>query len=77
MLPAITHTVLSIHTYLRSSSQKEFYLEGSKFGDMMCFSCHKEKERFTERITVKATNFRNGELNLHFIHTQGKKEEHV
>ncbi len=58
---------------LKKFFTKEFYLEGAQFGDMMCFSCHKEKERFKERITVKATNFRNGELNLHFIHTQGKK----
>ena len=58
---------------LKNFFPTEFYLEGLKVGEIMCFNCHKEKERFTERKTTKATKFRNGDENLHWIHTQGKK----
>ena len=53
----------------------EFYLPGLKIGEVMCFSCHKEKERFTmkEVFSDKITKFRNGTENLHWRHTQGEK----
>ena len=53
----------------------EFYLEGMKLRDIMCFNCHKEKERFTLRNVTsdKITKFRNGKENLHYLHTQGTK----
>ncbi len=34
-----------------------------------CFSCHEHKEQLvTERRTETGTNFRNGNLNLHYVH---------
>ncbi|WP_456382451.1 cytochrome c3 family protein [Persephonella sp.] len=53
----------------------EFYLEGMKLRDLICFECHKEKERFTMREVTsdKITKFRNGKENLHYVHTQGTK----
>ncbi len=38
----------------------------------LCFKCH-EKELITEKTTLTATNFRDGELNLHFIHVNENK----
>lgn len=45
----------------------EFYTSYSdgKYG--LCFGCH-DSSAFTERFTKKATNFRDGDRNLHFLH---------
>jgi predicted CXXCH cytochrome family protein len=45
----------------------EFYSGYSDGKYALCFSCH-DSAAFTERRTVSATNFRNGDLNLHFVH---------
>lgn len=38
----------------------------------LCFQCHKE-ELFKDEITTTATNFRNGDKNLHSVHVNGEK----
>jgi predicted CXXCH cytochrome family protein len=38
----------------------------------LCFRCHDEK-LMTEKTTNTATNFRDGEVNLHFVHINGEK----
>jgi predicted CXXCH cytochrome family protein len=45
----------------------EFYTSYSdgKYG--LCITCH-DKSAFTERFTRKATRFRDGDKNLHFVH---------
>ncbi|NPB06458.1 MAG: hypothetical protein GXO03_02515 [Aquificae bacterium] len=50
-----------------------FYVRGLAFKDLICFNCHKERERFTQKYTTTATKFRNGNLNLHWVHVQGRK----
>ncbi|MCF8378925.1 MAG: cytochrome c3 family protein [Bacteroidales bacterium] len=38
----------------------------------LCFKCH-DSQLMTEEITTSATNFRNGEKNMHFLHINGDK----
>ena len=38
----------------------------------LCFECHKQDLVLDERTTV-LTNFRNGDLNLHYLHVHRKK----
>lgn len=45
----------------------DFYTAYSDGKYALCFSCH-EKSAFQEPRTDKATNFRNGNKNLHFVH---------
>ena len=45
----------------------DFYTSYSEGKYALCFSCH-DKAAFAERITTASTGFRNGELNLHFVH---------
>lgn len=49
-----------------------FNLNFSKADFQLCFSCH-TPEMFTAKKTTTATNFRNGDLNLHAVHVgQGR-----
>jgi predicted CXXCH cytochrome family protein len=41
-------------------------------GKYMCLNCHKVAA-FTEPRTTTATAFRNGDLNLHYRHVNGRK----
>ena len=45
----------------------DFYTSYSDGKYALCFSCH-NKSAFTERFTQKATAFRDGERNLHYVH---------
>ena len=45
----------------------DFYTSYSDGKYALCFSCH-DRTAFTERLTVTATNFRDGDRNLHFVH---------
>ena len=38
----------------------------------LCFMCH-ESDMLTEEYTTIATNFRNGNLNLHYLHIKGNR----
>ncbi|NPB08462.1 MAG: hypothetical protein GXN96_05990 [Aquificae bacterium] len=58
---------------LKGFFPEQFYLKGLAMRDLICFECHKERERFTEKYTYTATKFRNGNLNLHWVHVQGRK----
>lgn len=50
---------------------KEFYNNYTEGLYDMCFNCHNEAAMKT-RITDKDTNFRNGNINLHYLHVQVK-----
>ncbi len=50
---------------------KEFYNNYSEGLYDMCFNCHNESAMKT-RVTDKDTNFRNGNINLHYLHVQVK-----
>lgn len=45
----------------------DFYTAYSDGKYALCFGCH-SSAAFTERLTKKATNFRDGERNLHYLH---------
>jgi predicted CXXCH cytochrome family protein len=50
----------------------EFYFSYKIEYYAMCFGCH-NKEVATEEFTETLTDFRNGELNLHFMHVNREK----
>jgi predicted CXXCH cytochrome family protein len=45
----------------------EFYTSFSEGRYALCYSCH-DKTAFTDRLTITATGFRDGDKNLHFLH---------
>ena len=45
----------------------DFYASYSEGKYALCFSCH-DKTAFNERLTTKATGFRSGNRNLHYLH---------
>lgn len=47
----------------------EFYAPYDARSYALCFSCHREKAFSTARTTT-LTSFRNGDLNLHYVHLQ-------
>ncbi len=49
----------------------EFYASYADNRYALCFTCH-SSAAFTEQSTRKATNFRDGERNLHFLHVNKK-----
>jgi predicted CXXCH cytochrome family protein len=51
---------------------REGYTRYSDRKFALCFKCH-ESEAFTLRQTTGATNFRNGDRNLHFVHVNRAK----
>jgi len=55
---------------LRKSFTKNFYGDFDK-KDFFCFECHKN-DKIKERITTK-TGFRDGDVNLHFVHVSDRK----
>jgi predicted CXXCH cytochrome family protein len=50
----------------------EFYAPYSKENYALCFGCHEEDVAETER-TTELTDFRNGNLNLHYLHVNKDK----
>lgn len=48
------------------------YAESNKKDYALCFSCHKSELMELEKGST-ATNFRNGDQNLHFLHIKGKR----
>jgi len=50
---------------------KEFYNDYKPDMYKLCFNCHNENA-MTDKFTDKSTNFRNGNINLHFLHVQIK-----
>jgi predicted CXXCH cytochrome family protein len=46
---------------------REFYQAPDPQAYSLCFSCHKP-ELAADKISTTATNFRNGDLNLHYVH---------
>lgn len=57
---------------LRLSFPYKFYTSYEKGKYDLCFLCHKETIVTSEK-TNTATNFRNGEVNLHWLHVNQKK----
>ena len=57
---------------LRMSFPLKFYASYKKGEYNLCFNCHKEALVTTEK-TVRVTNFRNGDTNLHMLHVNQKK----
>jgi predicted CXXCH cytochrome family protein len=51
---------------------QDFYVNATKDTFALCFTCH-NSQLMTEQNTSEATNFRDGNKNLHFIHLNGKK----
>jgi len=48
------------------------YASGTTENYELCFTCH-DSESLTQETTKYATNFRNGEKNLHFLHVNKEK----
>jgi predicted CXXCH cytochrome family protein len=51
----------------------EFYAPFAEEHYALCFSCH-EKDLVHDRRTTTLTDFRNGDLNLHFVHVNREKK---
>ncbi len=49
-----------------------FYARWKKGAYLACFECH-DSRLVTEKHTTSATGFRNGDTNLHYLHTMRKK----
>ena len=63
----------SLHRKLLAENlPRTLYSKFSKTQYALCFSCHKP-ELVTTKQTYRATKFRNGALNLHYLHTMQKK----
>jgi len=60
------------HTLLTSPFPAERYAPAETDNFELCFRCH-DKELFAESLTTTATNFRNGDQNLHYVHINGIK----
>ena len=56
---------------LKESYTKKFYGDFTKKG-FICFECHK-LEKIKKQFTTKATKFRDGKVNLHFLHINERK----
>lgn len=54
------------HRMLKEPFPRTFYAKFDK-DNLLCFKCH-ESDRITEQKTKTATNFRNGEKNIHWVH---------
>lgn len=48
------------------------YASGDADNYGLCFTCH-DSEALTQQTTQYATNFRNGDLNLHYLHVNREK----
>jgi len=57
---------------LRHAMPEGSYAPAQKENFALCFSCHKS-EIIEKQTTSSATNFRDGEKNLHFVHVNGEK----
>lgn len=62
----------SSHQRLLSRAHTESFYTSYTKEKYMCFGCHNEKA-FTKPRTLSETNFRNGNLNLHYRHVNQKK----
>lgn len=52
---------------LRNNFAKELYVSYKFEAYALCFDCH-DRELAEEQITERSTKFRNGKVNLHFVH---------
>lgn len=57
---------------LLNSFPEETYASGEKGNYNLCFTCHDEST-FTKPITTSDTEFRNGNINLHYVHVNRDK----
>jgi predicted CXXCH cytochrome family protein len=57
----------AIFSLLRNTYPKEFYAPFNLEEYALCFQCHLQ-DIFLEERTATLTNFRDGEVNLHFLH---------
>lgn len=58
---------------LKKSYSRERYTEFSEKAYELCFECH-ESKTFQEAATKNATEFRNGTVNLHYVHVVDRVE---
>ena len=56
---------------LKKPFPRTFY-EKFDENNYICFECH-EKEKIQDEFTTTATNFRNGDKNMHFVHVNKEK----
>lgn len=57
---------------LNKKNPEGAYAKASKENFELCFSCH-NREMIEHSLSETVTNFRNGNENMHYAHTQGKK----
>jgi predicted CXXCH cytochrome family protein len=57
---------------LKKYFPKEFYKPYATESYAMCFDCH-NKDIALDKMTTKLTNFRNGDVNMHFLHVNKEK----
>ena len=61
------------HRLLVASYPKSFYAPYNEESYGICFECH-ESEIFDDETTEDATEFRNGDRNLHFLHVNKERK---
>jgi predicted CXXCH cytochrome family protein len=59
-------------TILKKYFPSEFYKPYSTPNYAMCFDCH-NKDIALDKVTTKLTNFRNGDVNMHYLHVNKEK----
>lgn len=57
---------------LKKAFPPEFYIPYAAGTYALCFECH-DSDIFLDRFTTTSTGFRNGEQNLHYLHTNREK----
>jgi predicted CXXCH cytochrome family protein len=57
---------------LKKYFPKEFYKPYATESYAMCFDCH-NKDIALDKMTTKLTNFRNGDVNMHYLHVNKEK----
>lgn len=57
---------------LKKYFPSEFYKPYATESYAMCFDCH-NKDIALDKVTTKLTNFRNGDVNMHFLHVNKEK----
>jgi predicted CXXCH cytochrome family protein len=62
----------SHHDLLKDAYPAAIYAEGKPENYALCFTCH-DNAMMKQDTTTSATQFRNGNRNLHFLHLSGSK----
>ena len=67
-----THHYSEFNHLLTNSYPEKKYTNAEPKNFALCFKCH-DSNMLKDEYTITATNFRDGDVNMHFLHTNGAK----